>query len=185
MNTKFNEIKKWKVESENVEYTTPIFTLKSKQVKSQLQDKSGNFYVIEAPDWVNILALTEKPEVILVQQYRHGIEEITWEIPGGAVDAEDQSAREAAVRELKEETGFTSEKWEDLGKVSSNPAIFNNYCHFYVAHDCVHSVAQNFDTFEEIRVITVSLDEFLELIKNGHIHHSLIVAAMAKFLLNR
>ncbi len=185
MNVNFNEIKKWAIETENIEYQTPIFSLKRRKSSSRIQDKSGKFYIIDAPDWVNVLALTPKMDVILVKQYRHGIDEITLEIPGGAVDPVDGDPQKAAERELLEETGYRSVKWEHLGTVSSNPAIFTNYCHFYLATDCEKVSGQNLDHLEEIEIRTLSLKEFLGQVRDGSIHHSLIVAAVARFLLKK
>ena len=184
MSINFNEIKKWAIESENIEYQTPIFTLKRRKMKSRIRDKSSDFYIIEAPDWVNILALTEDEQVIMVKQYRHGIDDITIEIPGGAMDPDDTDPQKAAQRERLEETGLQSSNWEYLGAVSSNPAIFNNVCHFYLAKQCVNVSEQNLDPFEEIEVSTMPLKQFLEKVDKGIIHHSLIVAAVAKYLLN-
>lgn len=182
--TKFNKIKKWEIESENIEYQTPIFKLLKRNCKSPNQDKKGGFYIIDAPDWINVFALTPEKEIILVNQYRYGIDELSWEIPGGAVDRSDQNPMEAAKRELEEETGFTSDQWEDLGNVSSNPAIFTNYCHFYIAWNCELTTSQNLDPFEEIEVKTETLKDFLQQVRDGHIHHSLVVAAVTKLLLH-
>jgi len=181
--TKFNKIKKWEIQSEEVEYETPIFTLLKRDCRSANQDKQHGFYIIKAPDWINIVPVTSNGEIVLVKQYRHGIHELTWEIPGGAVDSDDGDPMIAAKRELAEETGFTSDHWESLGSVSSNPAIFTNECHFYIAWDCELTSDQNLDPFEEIEVKTVPVKEFLQQVSEGEIHHSLIVAAVAKLLL--
>ena len=131
---------------------------------------------------MNVIALTPEEEVILVEQYRFGIREPTLEIPGGMVDAP-ESPLDGAKRELLEETGYVSDRWTRLGKVSSNPAIQNNYTHLYLARDCRFEGAQNPDTHERINVHTVSLDRFLNLVEDGTIHHAIVVAAVARFLL--
>jgi ADP-ribose pyrophosphatase len=181
--TKFNKIKKWIIESENTEYSTPIFTLFKRDSKSAIQERSGTFYIVDAPDWINVIALTPQKEIVLVKQYRHGIHELTWEIPGGAVDTGDSDPLLAAKRELQEETGFTSDNWEKLGKVSANPAIFTNYCHFYIARNCTITSRQNLDTFEEIEVKTETISKFLQQVREGKIHHSLVIAAVAQLVL--
>jgi 8-oxo-dGTP pyrophosphatase MutT (NUDIX family) len=181
--TKFNKIKKWIIESENTEYSTPIFTLFKRNSKSAIQDRRGSFYIVDAPDWINVIALTPDNEIVLVRQYRHGIHEITWEIPGGAVDLGDSDPLLAAKRELEEETGFTSDDWVKLGKVSANPAIFTNYCHFYIARNCTFTSRQNLDDFEEIVVKTETISEFLQQVREGKIHHSLVIAAVAQLVL--
>lgn len=185
MSINFSEIKKWAIETEKIEYQTPIFTLKRRKSNSRIREHSADFYIIEAPDWVNILAITKNREVILVRQYRHGIDEITLEIPGGAVDREDTNPQSAARRELLEETGYSSDHWEHLGTVSSNPAIFTNYCHFYLATGCERITDQQLDPNEEIQISVMPLEQFLADVRDGAIHHSLIVAAVAQFLLKK
>ena len=77
-----------------------------------------NPYVIETGTWVNIIAITKNNEVVLVSQYRHGVEQVLLEIPAGVMDPEDESLLQTAKRELLEETGYTSENFIQVGKVS-------------------------------------------------------------------
>lgn len=133
---------------------------------------------------MNVIALTPEEEMVLVEQYRFGIEKPTLEIPGGMVDAP-ESPLEGAKRELLEETGYVSDRWTNIGKVSSNPAIQNNFTHLYLARDCRFKGAKNPDTHERINVHTVPIDRFLDLVQDGTIHHAIVVAAVARFLLNK
>lgn len=139
--------------------------------------KEGDFYVAQAPLWVNIVALTPDREVILVEQYRHGVHAVTVEVPGG-VAGHVTDGFEAARRELAEETGYTSERWTKLGRVSANPAIMDNHCEIWLAEDCVRTQEQDLDPFEDIRVLTVPEADFLDMVRDGRIHHSLAVAAV-------
>lgn len=177
-------IEPWVTTREEVEYTTKIFKLLSREMKIESEDHSATFSVLNAPDWVNIVPLTENGEVVLVEQYRYGTEEPTLELPGGMVDP-GENPRECSERELLEETGFKAASWTDLGKVSSNPAILTNYTHTWLAEGCVKVQEQQLDGNERIHVHLVPLDEFLRLIHTGHVHHSLVVAAMAKFMLHQ
>lgn len=126
---------------------------------------------------MNIVALTPEREVILVEQYWHGVHAVTVEVPGGVADGSG-SGLDAAKRELAEETGYTSGTWTFLGSVSSNPAIFNNRCEMYLAEDCIRTQEQDLDPFEEIRVIRLKETDFLDAVRSGRIHHSLAVAAV-------
>ncbi|PAU94855.1 NUDIX domain-containing protein [Aliifodinibius salipaludis] len=179
-------IEPWSVVRENKEYPTPIFNLLQRKMRLEAKDEKneGNFYVLEAPEWVNAIPITKDNEVLLVEQYRYGIEQPTLEIPGGMVDPGEEPM-ESIKRELIEETGYHSANWSSLGKVSANPAIMTNYTHLYLAEDCklIASEKPEGDKHERINVHLLSMDEFLDFVADGTIHHSIMVAAVARFLL--
>lgn len=176
-------LKKWNVLQKDKEYDTPIFSLFRKRVSSPDQLREGNFYTLETGDWVNVIAITKDQKVILVSQYRHGVDDISLEIPGGCIDQADNDPIIAAQRELLEETGYTSKQWQYLGKSSANPAILSNYCHFFCATECDQTSDTDHDHFEEIEISLLDTPLFLNEVKNGTIHHSLTVAAVAYWLL--
>lgn len=179
-------IEPWSVEQENKEYNTPIFNLLHRKMKLQSTEESsvGDFYVLEAPEWINVIPLTTENEIILVEQYRYGTQEPTLEIPGGMVDAGENPLL-GAKRELLEETGYESDTWKSLGKVSANPAIMTNYTHMYVAEDCTWTGSENPDTHERINVHKMPVEDFLGLVADGTVHHAIVLAAVARYLLRR
>lgn len=135
------------------------------------------FYVIEAPEWVNVIALTPEREVLLVRQFRFGIGSVTLEIPGGMCDGDEPPAV-AAARELREETGFASElPLEPLGWVHPNPPVQANRCHTFLARDARRVGEQRPDEHEIIDVERVPLDDVPSLIAEGRISHALVLAA--------
>ncbi len=164
-------------------FETPIFSLHKLELSAEEVTVHHPFYVLNAPDWVNVIALTPENKIILVEQYRAGIDEPTLEIPGGMVDG-DENPIQSARRELREETGFVSAQWESIGKTSSNPAILNNYTHLYVARNCTFDGGQQPDGSEDIEVHTLPLTHFLELVQNGTVHHAIVLAAVTRFLLS-
>lgn len=146
------------------------------------EDHEGQFYVLDAPDWVNVVALTREGKAVLVEQFRYGTEKPSLEIAGGVCDP-GETPLETAKRELEEETGYISEHWSSLGRVSANPAILNNYNYFFLAEDCTRNGEMNLDQHERIKVHTLPYEDFLGRVRDGTINHSIVVAAVAKLLL--
>ena len=168
-------IRKWKT-SDSVELIkTRVYTVTEHEAR--LDDKSGNFVVLNMPDWINIIAESEEGEVIVIYQYRHGLDTITLEIPGGVMD-KGEDPLESAKRELLEETGYESNEWKLLGVTAVNPAIANNHTHLFFARNCKKIAEQDLDEHEDIEVKLITRDEFLDKIRNGEITHSLILAAV-------
>lgn len=173
--------KKWHTLKDNKVYETPIFDLVRKTVSPGTDKDAGVYYVLDAPEWINVLPITPENKIILVEQYRHGVNEVTLEIPGGMVDPGEQPL-EAAKRELLEETGYTSEEWDSLGKASSNPAIMTNFTHLFLAKNCMPEAEPETGQFEDITVHMIPLEEFWDWVRRGTIHHSIVLAAVAKYL---
>ena len=173
---------KWEVVKDKKLLETPIFSLHERNLNPEKDSDNPTFYVLEAPEWINILAITPDAQIVLVEQYRAGTDETTLEIPGGMVDA-GETPLEAARRELLEETGFHSDSWSELGRVSSNPAILSNYTHLFLAKNCEQIQEQNTEGNEDIAVHIMDLKRFFELIRSGIVHHAIVVSAVAKYLL--
>jgi ADP-ribose pyrophosphatase len=136
--------------------------------------KEHDFYVIEAPDWINVIPLTKENEVVLIEQYRQGTESISLEIPGGMVDP-GEVPRETAARELFEETGYEAAEVVFLGKTRPNPAIQNNWIHTFLARGVEYRQEPLNQGTERTRVRLEPLERIPSLIKEGAIDHSLVV----------
>jgi 8-oxo-dGTP pyrophosphatase MutT (NUDIX family) len=134
------------------------------------------FYVVSAPDWINIIPLTEEDRVVMIRQFRFGIEGFTLEIPGGMCDPGELPVA-AAARELREETGYQSGDLIPLGWVHPNPAIQDNRCHSYLARGARKVGSPTPDPDEAFDVVEVALDEIPRLIAGGKITHALVVTA--------
>ncbi len=137
--------------------------------------------VVDAPDWVNVVALTAEREVVIVKQHRFGIAAPTIEIPGGMVDPGEEPLA-AAMRELREETGYEAERWTPMGAVAPNPAFLNNRCHHFLAEGCRISGEQLQDAGEDIYVGVMALEEMRAAILDGTVDHSLVLSAMLRIL---
>jgi 8-oxo-dGTP pyrophosphatase MutT (NUDIX family) len=141
------------------------------------------FSVIEAAPWTNVVAVTEARDVVLVRQFRHGVEADSLEVPGGMVDREDASPAEAAARELLEETGYACPRLEPLLSVTSNPAILTNRTHFFLARGARRVAEPVLAPDEDLTVELHPVGAIRGLIASGEVHHSLCVCALSLYLL--
>ena len=136
-----------------------------------------NATVLELSTWVNIFAITKLYEVVLIQQYRHGIQKVLWEIPGGVVeDGEDPLG--GVQRELLEETGYTASQFIQVGKIYPNPSFQTNTMYCYLALNAEKVTEQHLDGGEDIEVHLVPIDELLSMVRRGEFPHALQVAAL-------
>ena len=131
--------------------------------------------IFEYGTWVTIAALTKQKEVLLIKQYRHGLGKIVWELPGGAVE-EGEEPLAAVRRELLEETGYTSDRIIEVGRVSPNPANHTNFMYSYLALDVEKVSDQSLDETEEIEVFPVPLDEAIPMFANSELPSALFVS---------
>ena len=117
-----------------------------------------DYYVRESRGFVMVFALTPEREVLLVRQYRYGVDEIIVELPAGTIDAGEE-ALVCAQRELAEETGYTAERWERLITVPAEPVRSNSVMHGFLAFDARKTAEQHLDVTESIEPYTVALSE--------------------------
>jgi ADP-ribose pyrophosphatase len=170
----------WTIISSNLDRSFRVFNLRTDHACSPRTGQSHDFFVMESSSWVNVIPLTAEKEVVLVRQYRHGTRKITLEIPGGLVEPQD-APEEAALRELREETGYTALSVVSLGYVHPNPAIQNNRCYTFLAENVRPAGAQEQDEKEDIEVILKPLAEIPRLIRDGAITHALVIAAFYRY----
>lgn len=159
-----------------------VFSLRTDRARSPRTGEEHDFFILESPPWVNVIPLTPEGEVVLIRQYRHGVREVTLEIPGGLIEPGD-SPEGAARRELREETGYQAREMISLGHVHPNPAIQNNRCYTFLAIDAYPAGDQQLDDKEDIEVILKPLAEIPRLIREGQITHSLVVTAFYRYYL--
>ncbi|MSO53311.1 MAG: NUDIX hydrolase [Acidobacterium sp.] len=159
---------------------TRIFDVRGVEFRHPVRDTRREFVVIDAPDWVNVIALTPDHRLVLVNQFRYGTDAFSWEVPGGGIDAGEDPVT-AGVRELQEETGYTGKTARLLGSVNPNPAILNNRCHLVLVEGAERTNEQEWGPDEEIEVMTLPVDEAYAWARSGRITHSLVLNALFLF----
>ncbi|GIV54606.1 MAG: DNA mismatch repair protein MutT [Candidatus Kapaibacterium sp.] len=146
---------------------------------------TAEFLVLHTPVWVNVIPITTAGTVVMVRQYRHGIDQVTLEFPGGvAAEAEDPAA--AAMRECQEETGYcgSPSTLHLLGIQRPNPAFMSTRCLSYVWYGCQLLAAPQWDAHEVLEVVEMSPEDVDRHIATGQIQHSIILAAWTLFRLH-
>lgn len=174
-----NRQKSWKVLRSEQGPELPIFNVRYDWMKNPRNGAEFKAVVLDVPDWVTIAAVTPDQRIVVVRQYRFGIAGFTTELPAGLVDP-GEPHREAAVRELREETGFTSNDWVYLGWVQPNPAYQNNRLHQWLARDAQLTESCQLDEGEDIEVSVLSMAQVRRDIAEGRMRNSLALLSLSR-----
>ena len=171
---------RWEKTGQSLHASCQLFDVLYSRYRHPGRGRERDFVVMTAPDWVNVIALTPDLQLILVRQFRFGIDDFSLEIPGGVMErGEDPLV--AARRELCEETGYTGEIVRRLGRVRPNPAIMSNFCHLVCVENVRRTAELAWDRDEEIEVITAPVDDVYAWARTGRISHALVLDALFLF----
>ncbi len=140
------------------------------------------FYVLEYPEWVNVIAITTDGRFVMERQYRYAADSTNYEIPCGVME-QGETPLEAAMRELKEETGYGGGQWRELMCISANPTSMTNMTHCFVATGVEKVSDQHLDATEELEVHLLSRDEVQALLRNNEMIQSLMIAPLLRFFM--
>lgn len=158
-----------------------VFKVRRDLRTSPRTGRRHELYVLECPDWVNVVAVTPDRQLVMIEQYRHGTGTVELEIPGGVVDPGDESPIAAGVRELREETGYEGGNPRILSCILPNPAIMTNRCYTVLVENCVLRHPVEFDQGEDISTRLVPMQEIPAAVASGRIRHSLVLVALYQF----
>ncbi len=161
-----------------------LFSARFDFMKNPRNGATEKMIVLDTPDAANIVALTKEQEMLFVRQYRFGISADTLELPGGIVDA-GETHREAAPRELREETGYSGGAWQYLGSIPSNPVFMTNSIHHYLAENVQLTHQLQLDTGEDLRVEKMPVTDVWHHFREGAFQHPHTVNALLRFFIHR
>tara|TARA_Y100000052_G_scaffold27594_1_gene37138 strand:- start:9034 stop:9594 length:561 start_codon:yes stop_codon:yes gene_type:complete len=154
-------MKPWKVLSSRQTFKDPWLSVRTDKVEQPSGQILEDYHVIEYPDWVSVLAFTPEGRLIIIQEYRHGAEAITLGLPAGSSEPGETDYLDVAKRELREETGYTSDDWVQIGHAYSNWATQNNQVWFFLAFNALKTHDQDLDATEEIEVLDMAYEDYL------------------------
>ena len=170
-------IQDWEVLTRNLVNDFGIVKIYTKKARSPRTGDVRDILTIDFPDWALVLAITPNKEVVMVNQYRHGIERVCLELPGGLIDPQDSSPEVAARRELLEETGYQTSGLVRLGECYPQPAVLSNRCYFFLAEYAEKVQEPQMDEGEDIEIINVPLKDVTSMIEKKEINHGMVLLA--------
>jgi 8-oxo-dGTP pyrophosphatase MutT (NUDIX family) len=176
---------KWQVLKSDYISRQDWFTVRREHLRLPNGSEIAEYWVSEYRPWVNVVAVTEADEVVLIRQYRHGIGEVHFEIPAGTTDAGEVDLESAARRELAEETGYGGGTWSPLITLSANPALQNNLTHTFLAESVRFIAEPRPEASEDLRVHLVPVGDLDRLIEDGEFIQALHIAPLLWYLRRR
>lgn len=180
MENTITEERKWKILSTEYLVKRPWLTARRDVVELPDGRVNPEYYVLEYPDWVNVIAITVDGDMVLERQYRHGLGKTCYELPCGVIEA-GETPLEAAKRELLEETGFAGGEWKPWMVLSPNPSTSTNLTHMFLAVGVERVSDQSLDSTEDIQVTVRPLSFVRELLENNQILQALMAAPLWKY----
>lgn len=142
---------------------------------------NDEFYVLEYPDWVNVIAITRDNKFVMIRQYRYGLDLDSIELCAGVAEPGEEPV-ESAKRELLEETGYGGGEWRELMTIGQNPSTCNNWTHCFVATGVERLQDQQLDRTEDIDVVLFTREELLQMMINDQLKQALMLAPLWRYL---
>ena len=174
------EDRKWKILKSEYLIQRPWLTARRDHVKLPDGREIHDYYVLEYPDWVNVIAITKDGQFVMERQYRHALGRTSFELPCGVMEKGEEPL-EAIQRELLEETGYGGGEWRHLMDLSANSSTMNNMTHCFVATGVEKISNPHLDATEDLEVHLLSRDEVWELLNTNQLVQSLMVAPLWRY----
>lgn len=173
----------WKILNSSYPFACPWLTVRKDEVQLPNGITIPDFYVTEAPDWVNVIAITKEDKYIIEEQYRHGVQQVCFELCAGMVD-EAESPLEAAKRELLEETGYAGGEWKAFGMSVPNASGSVIKCYHFIAVNVEYQHTPKPEHTEEIKIHHANESELKTMMSDGRMVEAVMLAPLWRFFEN-
>lgn len=171
----------WRVvKSENILRLGQWLSVRQECVELPTGVQIPTWFVLEFPDWINVIAITKDGQMVMVDQYRHALGETHYELVAGVID-KGESPLQAAQRELSEETGYEGGEWKLFMTLSPNPTNHNNLSYTFLATGVEHRREQHQEATEDIHVDVLSPEQVHEMLVDGEIIQALHAAPLWRY----
>ena len=182
------KLKKWTILKSTIVFDNPWCKVRQDEIQLPTGKVIDDYFLTIRPEVALILPITSNQELVFVRQYRHGAGEILLELPAGTFNRDEESPQTAAMRELKEETGYITERVTPVSILYDNPVKDTNKIHLFIAENVIKIGQQELDVTEEIDVVLIPMEAIWEKIVTGQICVAGTIAAIVlglNFLSNR
>lgn len=173
---------KWELIDSEYLHNEPWLTVKKETLRMPDGKVVPDYYVLEYPNWVNIIAITKDKKFVMVRQYRPGIERTCYELCAGVCEKKDSSVMMSARRELLEETGYAGGSWKEFMCVAPNASATNNYSYCFIAENVEKVGEQSLDETEALTVHLLTFEEVRRLLESGEIIQATMAAPLWKYV---
>ena len=177
-------MEKWETLASEYLCRRPWMTVRKDTVKLPTGVVNDEYYILEYPTWVNVIAITKDGKFVMVEQYRHGLQDIFTELGAGVAETGEDPLT-AAKRELMEETGYGKGKWRLNMVVSANPGSQNNLSYSFIAEDVEPVGEQHLDATEDVNVKLLTEKEVYDMLAEDNMKQALMAAPLWKYFATR
>lgn len=180
MENAVDDKRKWEILESKYIIKRPWLTARLDKVELPDGRINPEYYVLEYPDWVNVIAITCDGKFVMERQFRHAAGLTCFELPCGVME-EGETPLEAAQRELLEETGYGNGTWKKIMTISANPSTTTNMTHCFVATDVELVSSQHLDANEDLTVHLLDKKDVMALLHDNQIIQALMVSPLYKY----
>ena len=174
----------WKILNSYYPFICPWLKVRKDVVQLPNGVEVPDFYITEAPDWVNVIAITTEAKFIIEEQYRHGIQKVCFELCAGMVD-EGETPLETAKRELLEETGYSGDNWTAFGMSVPNTSGSTTSSYHFFATDVERTQSPTTENTEDIKIHLLTEQELKQMMLDGSIAEAVMLAPLWRYFANK